>query len=298
MVLKGILAPVVSTFDRASGELDLDAFSANVRAHLAAGLHGIVVAGSTGEAVLLDETERGRLVEAARAVTPRDRLLLAGAGAESTRVTLQRARQAAAAGADAVLVVSPHYYTAAMTADALLGHFRRVADESPIPVVLYNIPKYVGFTISPSIVTELASHRNIIGIKDSSGDRDLMSVYINAQRRDFAVLTGSGAQLHAALGAGAVGGILAVALFAPELSLAVYERTLARDDAAAAAAQARLALLASTIVGSLGVAGVKAAMDAVGLHGGPVRSPLRPLSAPDAAKVRELLAQGVRAAAS
>ena len=298
MVLKGILAPVVSTFDRASGELDLDAFSANVRAHLAAGLHGIVVAGSTGEAVLLDEAERGRLVEAARAVTPRDRLLLAGAGAESTRVTLQRARQAAAAGADAVLVVSPHYYTAAMTADALLGHFRRVADESPIPVVLYNIPKYVGFTISPSIVTELSSHRNIIGIKDSSGDRDLMSVYINAQRRDFAVLTGSGAQLHAALGAGAVGGILAVALFAPELSLAVYERTLARDDVTAAAAQARLALLASTIVGSLGVAGVKAAMDAVGLHGGPVRSPLRPLSAPDAAKVRELLAQGVRAAAS
>ncbi len=298
MVLKGILAPVVSTFDRASGELDLDAFSANVRAHLAAGLHGIVVAGSTGEAVLLDETERGRLVEAARAVTPRDRLLLAGAGAESTRVTLQRARQAAAAGADAVLVVSPHYYTAAMTADALLGHFRRVADESPIPVVLYNIPKYVGFTISPSIVTELASHRNIIGIKDSSGDRDLMSVYVNAQRRDFAVLTGSGAQLHAALGAGAVGGILAVALFAPELSLAVYERALARDDAAAAAAQVRLALLASTIVASLGVAGVKAAMDAVGLHGGPVRSPLRPLSALDAAKVRELLAQGVLAAAS
>ncbi|MHB1863279.1 MAG: dihydrodipicolinate synthase family protein [Gemmatimonadaceae bacterium] len=299
MVLKGVLAPVVSTFDRASGELDLDAFSANVRAHLAAGLHGIVVAGSTGEAVLLDETERGRLVEVARAVTPRDRLLLAGVGGESTRVTLQRARQAAAAGADAVLVVSPHYYTtAAMTADALLGHFRRVADESPIPVVLYNIPKYVGFTISPSIVTELASHRNIIGIKDSSGDRDLMSVYINAQRRDFSVLTGSGSQLHAALSAGAVGGILAVALFAPELSLAVYERTLARDDAAAAAAQVRLGLLASAIVASLGVAGVKAAMDAAGLHGGPVRSPLRPLSAADAAKVRELLAQGARAAAS
>ncbi|OYV72676.1 MAG: hypothetical protein B7Z72_04235, partial [Gemmatimonadetes bacterium 21-71-4] len=117
-------------------------------------------------------------------------------------------------------------------------------------------------------------------------------------RRDFAVLTGSGAHLQAALGAGAVGGILAVALFAPELSLALYERTLARDDVAAATAQARLAVLASTSVGSLGVAGVKAAMDAVGLHGGPVRSPLRPLSAPNAAKVRELLAQGVRAAAS
>lgn len=296
MELSGILGPVVSTFHATSGELDLAAFEANARAHMAAGLHGLVVAGSTGEAVLLDEAERIFLIETARRAMPRDRLLIAGTGAEATRTTVRRCREAAEAGADAVLVVSPHYYTAAMTADALLGHFRRVADESPVPVILYNIPKYVGFTISPSIVTELATHGNIVGIKDSSGDRDLISVYVNAQGRNFSVLTGSGSLLQASLDAGARGAILAVALFAPALSLAVYDAMSAGDDRAAAAAQARLEPLAAGIVGALGVAGVKAALDAVGLQGGPVRSPLRPLRKADLARVRALLAEGALAA--
>ena len=295
MQLCGVLGPVVTTFDAASGELDLPAFVANLRAYLAAGLHGIVVAGSTGEAVLLDEAERERLVETARAVIPRDRLLIVGAGAEATRTVIRRARHAAAVGADAVLVVSPHYYTAAMTPDALLGHFRRVADGSPIPVVLYNIPKYVGFAISPAIVTELAAHPNIIGIKDSSGDRDLLTGYVNTQGKDFSVLTGSGTMYQASLAAGARGGILAVALFAPELSLAVYDATARNDASTAVAAQSRLTPMAATIVGSMGVAGVKAALDLVGLRGGPVRPPLTPLGRSDLTKVRALLTEGALA---
>lgn len=298
MNLSGIFGPVVTTFDAKSGELDLAAFEANLQAHLAAGLRGIVVAGSTGEAVLLDEAERAQLVDRARRAIPRDRLLIVGAGAESTRTTIARCRAAGAAGADAVLVVSPHYYTAAMTADAILGHFRRVADESPVPVILYNIPKYVGFTISPSIVTELSTHGNIAGIKDSAGDRDLITVYVNTQRRDFSVLTGSGSLLHAALHAGARGAILAVALFAPELSRSVYDAVAANDEAAAAAAQARLTPMASTIVGALGVAGVKAALDVVGLHGGAVRPPLRALNKADRARVRALLAEESLAASA
>ncbi|MGH7670423.1 MAG: dihydrodipicolinate synthase family protein, partial [Gemmatimonadaceae bacterium] len=135
LTLRGVLGPLVTTFDAASGELDLAAFEANARAHLAAGMHGLVVAGSTGEAVLLDEAERERLLETARAVTPRDRLLIAGIGAEATRTVIRRARHAASTGVDAVLVVSPYYYRSAMTPDVLLRHFRRVADESPIPVV-------------------------------------------------------------------------------------------------------------------------------------------------------------------
>lgn len=296
MNLAGVFGPVVSTFDAKSGELDLAAFEANARAHLAAGLRGLVVAGSTGEAALLDDDERAALVDRARAVVPRDRLLIVGAGAESTRATIRRCRAAGAAGADAVLVVAPHYYASAMTADALLAHFRRVADESPVPVILYNIPKYVGFTISPSVVTELSTHENIVGIKDSSGDRDLMTVYVNTQGRNFAVLTGSGSLLHTALHVGARGAILAVALFAPELSLAVFDAVAANDEARAAGAQARLTPLASTIVGTLGVGGVKAALDVAGLQGGPVRPPLRPLSKADRARVRALLAEASPAA--
>lgn len=296
--LRGVLGPVVTTFDAASGELDLPAFETNLRAHLAAGLHGLVVAGSTGEAVLLDESERERLVESARAVIPRDRLLIVGAGAEATRTVIRRARHAARAGANAVLVVSPHYYSAAMTADALRAHFRRVADESPVPVVLYNIPKYVGFAIPPALVAELAVHPNVIGIKDSSGDRDQLSGYLRAQGDGFAVLTGSGTMYQASLAAGARGGILAVALFAPEASLAVYEASGRGDAAAALAAQALLAPLGATIVGALGVAGVKAALDLVGLRGGAVRPPLMPLGPSDLEKVRALLTEGALAVGS
>lgn len=289
IALKGVMGPVVTTFDAASGELDLSAFASNVRAHLAAGLHGVVVAGSTGEAVLLEDAEVQRLVEAARAVTPSDRLLIAGTGAEATRTAVARARRAAAAGADAVLVVSPHYYTSAMSGTALLTHFRRVADESPVPVILYNIPKYVGFAIAPAIVTELAAHENIIGIKDSSGNQDLLTVYVNAQRKGFAVLDGNGSLVHGALAAGAQGAILAVSLFAPQVALRIYESMMAGDEPTAVAAQARLTPISATIVGEMGVAGVKAALDAVGLRGGPVRGPLLPLTKQQVAQVRALV---------
>lgn len=296
--LRGVIGPVVTPFDAGSGELDIGAFEANLRAHLAAGLHGVVVAGSTGEAVLLDESERERLVETARAVVPRDRLLIVGAGAEATRTVVRRARHAASAGADAVLVVSPHYYQSAMTADVLREHFRRVADASPVPVMLYNIPKYVGFSIPPAVVRELAEHANIVGLKDSSGDRELLSAYVSAQREDFSVLTGSGSAYQSALAAGARGGILAMALFAPELSLALFAAMARGDTAAATAAQARLTPLAATIVGTMGVAGVKAALDAIGLHGGPVRPPLPPLPDDDRRKARALLAEGALVAAT
>ena len=168
--LGGIMGPVVTTFDEATGDLAAVPFRANIRAHVNAGLTGIIVAGSTGEAALLEEHERHRLLEWARPIVPDERWLIAGVGGESTRVTVRRAREAAERGADAVLVVAPHYYGAQMTPEALAAHFRRVADESPLPLVLYNIPKYVHFPLAPGLVHELAGHDNVIGIKDSSGD--------------------------------------------------------------------------------------------------------------------------------
>ena len=171
--LRGLLGPAVTTF-REDGELDLAAFAANLREHLAAGLDGVVVGGSTGEAPLLDETERGALIEVAREIVPEDKLLLAGTGAESTRACVRLTRKAAERGADAVLVVAPHYYGPAMTFEALVRHYRTVADESPVPVVLYNIPKYMHFSLAPAVVQDLASHGNIIGITDSPGNLDLL----------------------------------------------------------------------------------------------------------------------------
>jgi 4-hydroxy-2-oxoglutarate aldolase len=295
--LQGVLGPVVTTFQPASGELDRVAFANNIRTHFAAaaggGLQGIVVNGSTGEAPLLDERERDALVEAARDVVPGDRLLIAGTGAESTRTCVRLTRHAARRGADAVLVVAPHYYgVKLMNAATLRAHYWEIADKSPVPVVVYNIPKYMHFSLAPQLVAELAQHENIVGIKDSSGDLELLSAYLNAQSDRFAIMTGNGSTFKRSLEMGARGGILAVSLFAPALTLEVYESVLngsPESMAAAERAQERLTPLAARIVGDMGVAGIKAALDRVGLCGGPVRSPLQSLGAAELAQLTELL---------
>lgn len=297
IALDGILGPLVTPFHGA-GEVDGEAFVRNVRAHLAAGLHGVVVAGSTGEAALLDDEERSRLVELARSVMPTDRTLIVGTGAESTRSVMVRNRAAAERGADAVLVVAPHYYGDAMTPDALWEHYLRVADASPVPVLLYTIPKYMHFALSADVVARLARHENIIGMKDSSGDATLLRGYLDAQSDAFRVLTGSGSLFGEALRLGAHGAILAVALFAPALALDVLRATREGNLDGAAAAQARLTPLSAKIVSGMGVAGVKAALDEIGLHGGEPRPPLRRLAGSSLATLRELVQTAELASAS
>ena len=216
-------------------------------------------------------------------------MLIVGTGAESTRQCIQRCRVAKEYGAHAVLVVAPHYYASAMTPPALEAHYRRVADESPLPVLLYNIPKYMHFALEPDLVARLSTHENIVGMKDSAGDLARLAGYVQSQRDDFTVLTGHGGSFHEALELGVRGGILAVALFAAELTLDIYERHGADDRDASAESQRAATPLASEIVGRMGVAGVKAALDRVGLRGGRVRAPLLPLGPEDEARVDALL---------
>jgi dihydrodipicolinate synthase/N-acetylneuraminate lyase len=287
--LRGVIAPVVTTFGDRNEAVDLDAFATNLRAYAAAGLAGIVVCGSTGEAALLDEEERRLAIERTRREVPSEMLVIAGTGAESTRQCVQRCRVASEEGADGVLVVAPHYYGAAMTPAALEAHYRRVADESPLPVLLYNIPKYMHFTLEPDLVARLSTHENIAGMKDSAGDLTRLAGYLQSQFDAFTVLTGHGGSFHQALGLGVRGGILAIALFAAELTKDIYDSHESGDRDASADAQRAATPLAQEIVGRMGVAGVKAAMDRVGLRGGRVRAPLLPLGAEDEARVDALL---------
>ncbi len=273
----------------ADGTVDEAGWKANLAAHLASGVTGIVVAGSTGEAALLDEVERHRLVEWARPAVDGSWLIV-GTGAESTRLCVRRCHEAGARGADAVLVVAPHYYAQAMSDAALRAHYLQVADESPIPVILYNIPKYMHFALSAPLVAELARHENVIGIKDSSGDLAILDGYLASGGDSFAVLTGHAGTFGRALELGARGGILAAALFAPALVRQLAAAWVAGDAAAVAAAQALLAPLGSDIVGAMGVAGVKTALDAVGLVGGAPRLPLLPLDVGEQERVAALLA--------
>jgi 4-hydroxy-2-oxoglutarate aldolase len=281
IALRGVFAPVVTPFG-ADGEVDLTAFARNVGAHLAAGVSGIVITGSTGEAALLDDRERNALVDRARHAVPNGAALIVGTGSESTRATIARTASAAERGADAVLVVAPHYYGGAVSHDALREHYERVADASPVPVLLYSIPKYMHFAIAPEVVGVLAAHENIVGIKDSSGDAALFAQYIASQNDAFRVLTGNGPFFAEALRMGAEGAILAVSLFAPELTFAVWQAHEAGNADARTLAQEALTPLAANVVGAMGVAGIKAALDLVG-------PPLPPLDAAAITRLEELV---------
>lgn len=286
--LGGLMVPLVSTF-HADGALDRLSFTSNIAAHLADGVDGVLVAGSSGESALLDDVDRRSLLEWARERVPSTKWLLAGVGSESTRQTIARAHDAGQIGVDAVLVVSPHYYLKRMTEAALLAHFRAVADASPLPVLLYNIPVYAHVVLSPTLVQEMAQHPNVIGMKDSAGNLPMLRDYVAAQSATFRVLTGSGATVVPALDAGVSGAILAIALYAgPTVRLMVDALRAGRRDEAVAI-QVRLATIATDIAGAFGPAGIKAAMEMVGLSGGPTRSPLLPLSRDEAAMVRARL---------
>lgn len=293
LTLGGLMVPAVSTFD-GHGALDRAAFQSNLTAHLAHGVDGVLVAGSSGESALLDDQDRHALLGWAREVVPADRWLLAGIGSESTRQTISRAHDAKAAGATAVLVVSPHYFLRRMTEAALLAHFQAVADASPLPVMLYNIPAYAHVVLSPALVQTMAQHPNVIGMKDSAGNLPVLAQYLEAQSDSFRVLTGSGGTLASALQMGASGAILAIALFAGPQVRVLFNTARAGEAEAAAALQARLVPLATDIGAALGPAGIKAAMTMAGLQGTVPRAPLLAMNTEELAVIRErLTAAGV-----
>ncbi len=256
-------------------------FRANLRSFMTHPVRGIVVGGSTGEAVLLDEDERMVLLEGARDLVPEDRLVVAGTGAESTRTTVARCKASAGKGADAVLVQPPAFYRGAMTDAALLDHYRTVAAASPIPVILYQVPLRMStLEFSTNLVTELAKIADIVGIKDSRGSLEVVGELVDRTPDGFQVLVGSGAALYGGLELGAAGGVLGVANLVPGPAAAIHMAYRAGDSAEAGRVQEVVAPVHEEIVAALGVPGVKAGLDLLGLRGGDPRPPLRPL--PDA----------------
>jgi len=285
--LAGIFAPITTPFDAASGDVSPQHLKANVARLIADGLDGVVVAGSTGEAPLLQDDEHRRAVAWSREATPEGKWLIAGTGAESTRQAIALTKGAAEAGADAVLVRPPSYFPA-VAARALANYYRAIADASPVPVLVYNIPKYTHVTLPAELLTELSTHPRIVGVKDSSGDLKNLAAYREAAPQ-WAVFVGSGSLLLSALELECDGGIVAVACYAARLCAELLTAFHAGDRDTASALQNRLGPLDKEIVSKLGPAGVKAAMDAVGLYGGPPRPPLAPLGAAERERVAQLV---------
>jgi 4-hydroxy-2-oxoglutarate aldolase len=288
--LAGTFLPVSTPFDPVTGDLDVVAFRSNLRRWFEHPISGILIAGSTGESVFLDEGERVALLEAAADVVPDGCAVIAGTGSESTRHTIHLTRQAADAGADAVLVSPPAYFKGAMTPEVLARHFRAVADASPVPVLVYQVPLRLSTLDLPTgLIGELSRHPNIVGIKDSRGKLDLVGELVEHTADDFRVLVGSGALLYGALETGAAGGIVAVGLLAAKEAAAISVAYADGRTAEAGRLQERIAPVHQEIVGGMGVPGVKAALDILGFHGGSPRPPLAPLPEARHAEVRAIL---------
>ena len=289
--LKGIMPPIPTPFD-AAGEVHVGALVENLERWNQYDLRGYVVLGSNGEGVYLDEAEKVRVWETARRAIPADKLLVAGTGAESTRQTIAITLQAADAGADAALVVTPHYYGPKMTPDSLVQHYVKVADASPIPILIYNVPKFTNVNMDAGAVARAAEHPNIAGIKDTSGNITQLADTVRVVGPDFQVLAGAASFLLAGLTVGAVGGILALANIAPQKGLEITRlfEAGARDEAAEL--QRRMIPVNSAVTARFGIAGLKAALDMLGYYGGPVRSPLLGLTEGERQTLREILQEG------
>ena len=288
--LSGVFIPAVTPFLPETGEIDIPAMQENLRVWGNFPIQGIVLAGTTGEAVLVDEDERVSLVRAAREALNPNVLLTVGTGLESTRATLRLSRLVADEGAEAVLVQPPAYYKGAMTPEALREHYLAVADGSPIPVIVYQAPLRMSTLDFPTgLVAELSNHDNIVGIKDSRGKLELMGELVEQCQDGFQVLVGSGALLYPALEVGAVGGIVAVATMAPGPSGELFQAFKAGRSSEAGRLQQQIGPVHNDIVGAIGVPGVKVALDLLGYRGGDPRSPILPLAEKGRAKVREIL---------
>ena len=286
--LAGVFPPIPTPFDQATGDFAAPRLQENIRRLLAEQVQGIVVSGTTGEASMLDPDEQREVVGAASEVIQEQAWLIAGTGAESTRQTIALSKAAATEGAHAVLVRAPSYFAAQTTTATLAEHFFAVADASSIPVIIYNIPKYTRIALDPALLQQLTAHEQIIGVKDSSGDLKNLGAY-RAAVPEWSVLAGSASLLYAGLELGCQGGVVGVSCYAPALCVQLMRDFAKGDRAAAARLQEQVTPLDKEIVGKLGPAGVKAAMDAVGLYGGPTRAPLAPLSAADRERVSALV---------
>jgi 4-hydroxy-2-oxoglutarate aldolase len=277
MKLNGIFAPLTTPFDL-DGAIDLHSFAQNIARYNQTGLRGYVVNGSTGESVLLRWNEIFKLCQAARQAAGPAKLVIAGTGAESTAETIEHTNRAAALGCDAALVRTPHYFKPAMTEDALAEYYFRVAEAAGIPILVYSIPIFTGITVEAPLLKRLATHPNIVGIKDSSRSVARVAEFRAAVPQEFQILVGAPTILYDALQQGAVGGILGLADVLPNECVEIVDAHAKGDAHRAAAIQQTLGHISDEISNKYGIAGLKYAMDVLGYYGGVPRSPILPVS--------------------
>ncbi len=320
-MFNGILPPLPTPF-KEDGALALDWLKANVEKLNETGLAGYVPLGTNSEAVHVTSEEASQVFATVKQAAAAGKVIIGGTGQLSTMATIEMTKRAADAGCDAALIVTPFYYKNSMTGEALKKHYFTVADQSPIPVLIYNVPANTGLNVASAIAAEIAQHPNIVGIKDSSGDinqlaetvrltrgkkqetggkhperseaesKDAFStdaVLRSASSAGFVVFSGNYGAMLPSLSFGVAGGILAISNLMPNECVKIFD--LFQQGRVAEAGELHLQVLpvARAVTTQFGVPGLKAAMDMLGYHGGYPRLPLLPLGANQRAELERIL---------
>ena len=286
--LGGIYPPIPTPFDDQE-RIAYDRLESNLEKWLAQPLDGIVMPGSNSEAPHLSQDER---IEIWRVCTSKmivsGKRLIAGTGAESTAATIELTQAAADLGAAAALVGPPYFFKPSFTPAILIDHYRAVADESPIPLLIYNVPAFTGIDFASATLLALAEHERIVGVKDSSASVVKIASVL-AVRPDFQVFAGSGSALLPFLSVGAVGGIMALANFAAVPLRQMWEAFFAGRIEEARKLQLSLAEINIAVTARYGIPGLKYVLDRTGFYGGPPRRPLMPLGMAGREEIDHLL---------
>jgi dihydrodipicolinate synthase/N-acetylneuraminate lyase len=288
--LRSGIYPPLPTFFTSDDELDLPTLRQHIGRIAPSGIAGYVVMGSNGEAVHLSSEERAQVIETTRAEAGEQALVLAGCGEQSTRASITLCRQAARTGANFALILPPFYYKGRMNSQVLLAHYRAIADNSPLPVVIYNMPaSAAGLDLDAATICALAEHPNIIGVKDSAGDMAKLSQIAASTPARFRVFAGSAGYLLPALAVGARGAVAALANIFPREVCRLQELFESGHIAEARVLQARLVPSNTAVTSTYSVPGLKAALNILFGYGGSPRSPLQALTEQERGKLTAIL---------
>ena len=287
--LHGIFPPITTPFE--NGKVAFDKLGTNVEKLGQTGIAGIVVLGSNGEYVYLSEKEKREVIEAVVRAVPDNMPVIAGTACESAAETIRLTCDSAELGAHAALLTPPHYYGGKMTDEALSRFYMDVADNIPIPALLYNVPKFTHLNLTAGLVSQLSKHPNIVGIKDSSGNVNLLGQYLNNSESNFNVLVGTAGVLFSGLALGCVGGIVALANVAPQACVKILESVNQGNFEKARRLQLQMLPVNNAVTLTYGISGLKAAMDMLDYFGGDPRLPLLPATEQERTEIRQLLIQ-------
>ena len=282
--LNGIFLPINTPFLK-DESIDWDGLKRNMGFYAKSKARGFLVLGSNGENKSLDEDEKLKILETVLQYKAPHQKVITACFVESTRQALRFINKVESMEINYFNLLPPFYFRSRMTDEVLAKYFTECADGSLKPVLLYNAPKFSGVTLSLELVVKLSGHRNIAGIKDSASSG--IEKFIEAVPDDFVVMAGSINFLFPAVLSGAVGGVISMANYFPDLTHQLYLLGKEKNIEEGEKLHLRLSDLNKKISGTYGVAGVKAAMDLMGLVGGLPRKPLLGLKETEKEKLRK-----------